>query len=302
MRYTLRQLQVFLAVAHSQNVTKAAEQLALSQSATSTALKELEQHFEIQLFDRIGKRLQLNSLGSQLRPKVESLLDQAKELEAGFYGKPLEGEISIGATLTIGNYLAVNLMNIYQQQYPQAQVKLQIANTQTIVNKLINFDIDVGLIEGEAVHPKLEVAHWRDDELIVFCSPENPLAKYRTVKDKALVLANWILREPGSGTRQGFDRVMHDLLKDINVAMELQHTEAIKRAVDLNMGIACLSKASLDDDFERGRFVPINIPERNFIRAFYLVYHKDKYQTALIKNWLKLCKADCSLNKRSSDL
>lgn len=289
MHYTLRQLQVFLAIAHYENVTKAADHLAMSQSACSGALKELEQQYNVQLFDRIGKRLQTNEQGNLLRPQAQALLERAEQLERHLKGHKDVGHIKLGATLTIGNYLAVGLITEFMQQSPGASASLQVANTQTVVQALLNFDIDIGLIEGEFHHPDLEVFSWRDDELVCFSSPNHSLAKQPSLNDEDLLAAQWILREQGSGTRQAFDRAMRGLTPKLQVLLELQHTEAIKRAVEAELGISCLSKISLADAFARGTLVPLNVPKRNFARTFYIALHKDKYRSAGIQQWLDIC-------------
>src|SRR3954468_894106 len=106
MRYTLRQLEVFLAVARVDSVSRAATPLAMSQSAASASLADLERQFDVRLFDRIGKRLQLGALGRSLRPRAEALLESARHLEQALGGQADVGRLRIGATLTIGNYLA----------------------------------------------------------------------------------------------------------------------------------------------------------------------------------------------------
>ncbi len=290
MRYTLRQLEVFLATAHFENVTRAAEQLAMSQSAASGALKDLEQQFDVLLFDRVGKRLQANEMGKLLRPRAEALLEQARELEQELIQHKEVGQLKLGATLTIGNYLAVSLVAQFMREIPGARITLEVANTASIARQILNFDLDIGLVEGELHHEELEVSHWRDDELIVFCSPQHPLATTGELSDEEIVTADWILREGGSGTRQAFDRAMHGLLPDLQVVLELQHTEAIKRAVEAGMGISCLSKIALVDAFKRGNLVPLAVPQRDFSRAFYFVLRKDKYRSAGINAWLKLCR------------
>lgn len=289
MHYTLRQLEVFLAVAHFENVTKAAEFLSMSQSACSGSLKELEQQYDVQLFDRIGKRLQTNEFGRLLRPKAEALLAMAHEFELDLKKHKKVGPIKLGATLTIGNYLAVNLIAEFMQQAPGTQVGLEVANTRSIAEKLLNFDIDVGMIEGEYQHHDLELIPWRKDELVCFCAPNHPLARKRILNDEDLLKAQWILREPGSGTRQTFNRAMHGLLPKLKVLLELQHTEAIKRAVESGLGIACLSQISLADAFKRGSLVPLLVPHRDFNRILYAVLHKQKYKSAGILKWLSLC-------------
>lgn len=289
MRYTLRQLQVFLATAHHESISQAAEALNMSQSAASSALKEIESQFDIQLFDRIGKRLQINELGQAIRPQAQSLLDQANDLELSLANHHSPSDLKVGATLTIGNYLAVPIMSAYKQQHPGAQVALEVSNTQTIAKQVANFELDIGLIEGELQHPSLQVTEWREDELCVFCSPKHPLAKKRKVSDKDLLAADWIVRERGSGTRQTFDRAMSGLLPELNIELELQHTEAIKRAVEAELGIGCLSKVTLKEAFKRGSLKEVKIPHRNFKRHFYFVLHKQKYISAGIEKWVTLC-------------
>ena len=290
MKYSFRQLEVFLAAAHFQNITRAAESLAMSQSAASSALKELESQFDIQLFDRVGKRLQLNELGRLYRPKAESLLAQATELEQAFSKHSEVGALKVGATLTIGNYLAVGVMAKYMNTPTRPKVSLEVANTSSIARRVRDFELDIGLIEGELQSPELEVIPWREDELTVFCSPSRPLARKQALTDEALRQAVWIMREPGSGTRQSFERGMHGLLPDLNILLELEHTEAIKRAVEADLGIGCLSKVVLADAFKRGSLVPLSVPDyRKFDRQFYFILHKQKYRSAGIARWMSLC-------------
>ncbi len=289
MRYTLRQLEVFLATARGENISRAAESLAMSQSAASGALRELEHQFGVSLFDRAGKRLKLNELGRVLLPKAQSLLEQAGELERLLAGNTEMGELKVGATLTIGNYLAVGIMARYMNEVPGVRVALEVGNTAHIAAQVLHFRLDIGLIEGELQHPDLEAMPWRDDELVVFCCPDHPLAKAGKLGEDELLAATWILREQGSGTRQTFDRAMHGLLPRLNILLELQHTEVIKRAVEAGLGIGCLSRVTLVEAFRRGSLVPLATPGRDFSRRFYAVLHKQKFRSRGIERWLELC-------------
>ncbi|WP_281648006.1 LysR substrate-binding domain-containing protein [Parendozoicomonas sp. Alg238-R29] len=294
MRYTLRQLEIFLAAAHTENISRAAEQLSMSQSAASGALKELEKQFSIELFERVGKRLKLSEMGHWVRPKAEALLAQATELESALQNQSSVGSLRVGATLTIGNYLATEMMVTFLELHPQAAdqgtISLDIANTEAIVRGVNNFEIDLGLIEGELHHPKLDITPWHNDELVVFCSPQHPLASKTELSDEDLVNNRWILREPGSGTRQTFDRTMHDLLPNLQIALELQQPEAIKRAVSAGLGIGCMSRISLTREFNENRLVCLPVQHRDLHRHFYVVIHKQKHRTRYIQSWLKLLK------------
>lgn len=290
MKFTLKQMQVFLAVAAHENVSHAANELAMSQSAASTALKQLEHRFEVSLFDRIGKRLQLNEQGQLIRPKVAALISQAIELENTLSLDAEVGDLKVGATLTIGNYLAIGIMAKFMQEHSDANVQLTVENTAAIVQKVKRFELDIGLIEGELQEPDLEAFYWREDELALFCSPDHPYAKKKKLSDQDLMAAQWVIREKGSGTRQAFDRAMTGILSNLDLRLELQHTEGIKRSVEAGLGIGCLSNITLAEAFKRGSLVPLYAPGRNWTRKFYFILHRQKFLSSGVESWMKYCR------------
>jgi DNA-binding transcriptional LysR family regulator len=291
MRYTLRQLEVFLAVARDESVSRAAESLYMSQSAVSGSLAELEKQFDVKLFDRVGKRLQLSERGRSLRPRAQAVLDHARDLERGLESPGELGRLRLGATLTIGDHLAVPLIARFLREHPGAHLTLTVANTEEIARRVTNFEIDVGLIEGELHHGELDVTPWRDDELVVFCAPAHAFAHKRALTDEHLRHAEWIVREPGSGTRQTFDRAMHGLVHELRIVLALQHTEAIKAAVSSGLGVGCISRLALADEIERGSLCACRVPHRDFRRRFFFVLHKQKYRSLAIERFLDLCRA-----------
>ena len=289
MRYTLRQLQVFLATARQGNLSRAAASLSMSQSAASGALRDLETQFDIQLFDRVGKRLKINELGRIIQPRAEAFLEQAQDLEQALSGADSPGRLHIGATLTIGNYLAVRMIAEFREAFPTAEVALTVANTHDIAEQVASYQLDLGLIEGELRHPDLEIIPWRNDQLVVFATPGHPFANLAAPGDEQLLNTPWVVRESGSGTRQTFDRAMTGILPELDISLELQHTEAIKRAVQAGLGLGCLSKICLQEDFQRGTLVPVNVPGRDFRRRFNIVMHREKFRSAGLTAWLDLC-------------
>lgn len=291
MKYTLRQLEIFVAIARTGSVSKAAEQVALSQSAASTALGELERQFDCQLFDRHGKLLVLNALGKSLLPAASSLLTQAEEIAYLLEGKAALGNLKLGATLTIGNYLAVLIVSEFMQHHTECHIDLQVKNTHSILQQLAGYELDLGLIEGSCHHPELIAEPWMDDELAVFCSPEHPLARSQSITIEDLVTATWILREQGSGTRETFDHAMRHHASGLKVRLELEHTEAIKRAVESGLGIGCISRLALRDAFRRGSLIEIKTPMLDLKRQFMMVWHKNRYQTPAITSFLDYCRS-----------
>ncbi|WP_282339737.1 MULTISPECIES: LysR family transcriptional regulator [Pseudomonas] len=290
MRFTLRQLQIFVAVAQHESVSRAAESLALSQSAASTALTELERQTDCQLFDRAGKRVSLNALGHQLLPQAMALINQAKAIENLLDGRSGFGSLAVGATLTIGNYLATLLIGSFMQRHPECRVKLQVQNTANVVQQVAHYELDLGLIEGDCRHPDIEVQPWVQDELVVFCAPGHPLAGRGRASLEELTAEAWILRESGSGTRLTFEQALRTHLAELNVRLELEHTEAIKRAVESGLGIGCISRLALRDAFRRGSLVALETPDLDLRRQFYFIWHRQKYQTAAMREFLEQCR------------
>ncbi len=291
MRFTLRQMAVFVAVARHENVSRAAGDVSLSQSATSTALAELERLYDTQLFDRFGRSLRLNERGQALLPQAVELLERAAAIDSVLEGRAGYGRLRIGATLTIGNYLATLIVAEFLRRHPESSVQLKVQNTASIIEQLSQHELDLGLVEGSCRHPDLVVEPWVADELVVFCSPGHPLAKQGSATIAELMEQPWIVRETGSGTRETLDRALHDHRANLQIRLELEHTEAIKRAVEYGLGIGCVSRLALLEAFRRRSLVPIATPELDLRRHFHFLWQRRKFQTAGMREFLGLCRS-----------
>ncbi|MEO8407351.1 MAG: LysR substrate-binding domain-containing protein, partial [Oxalobacteraceae bacterium] len=207
MRLTLRQLQIFLAVCDGGSTSAAAQAIALSQSAASAALNELEQLLDTRLFDRVGKRLLLNDNGRLLAPQARQMLDAALTIERQFARADAGSAVGlhIGASTTIGTYLLPRILASFCSRQTPAIPRVMIANTADVAAAVASFAVDVGLIEGPCHEPELQVEPWLSDELIVVCAPHYRLAGAEVLGKVTLAMlreAAWLLREPGSGTRE----------------------------------------------------------------------------------------------------
>jgi len=289
MKVTLRQIEVFAAIARAENVSRAAVLLNMSQSAASTALLELERHFDCPLFDRVGKSLRLNGSGRGLLPQAEDMLARSSEIEGFLAGGKL-APVAVGATLTIGNYLATLVVVEYLRKNPGSRVDLSVCNTQQVIERLRRFELDIGLIEGEASDSDLIFEPWLDDELVVFCAPSHPLATPGLAGPTALSAQKWIVREPGSGTRALFDRALRSVGVDADVCLQLEHTEAIKRAVETGLGVGCLSRLSLREALRRGSLVEIKTPELALRRSFQFVRQRQRHVSTATRMFIAECR------------
>lgn len=292
MRITLKQLDVFCAVAREGSVTRAAAWLNLTQSATSMALSDLETQLGEKLFDRVGRRLQLNELGARLLPLAQETVARACEIEDIANGdQPGAGRLRIGASLTIGNYLMPQLIGDYMQAHPDAEISLDVGNTRHVIEAVRQFSCDIGFIEGFCHEPDIEMLPWLDDELVIFAGPSHPLARQAEVSARDLADAQWILREPGSGTREVFDNAVAGKLPGLKVRLELGHTEAMRRAVETGMGIGCASRLTLQESLAQGRIKVLAAPFLDLQRSLFILRHRSKYQTRGMQAFIAACQA-----------
>jgi len=286
MRISLRQLEIFVAITKADTLSQAGEQLHLSQSALSMGLMNLEQQLGGKLFDRQGKQLRLTGVGQLLLPKASNILAQVSELESVMLQNQPQGQLTIGASTTIANYLLPVLIAEYMTLHAASKIDLRVHNTEGVVQEVLKFNIDMGIIEGSCNHPDIEMKPWRHDELVVITSPNHPLALKSNLSLTDLQNAKWILREPGSGTREIFEQAMGQRLP---LFLEFGHTEAIKRAVEAGLGVSCLPKLAVEQALKAKHLVALATPFLNLTRNLYLLVHKDKYQTQLLQAFMDYC-------------
>ena len=298
MRITLRQLSVFTAVADAGSTTAGAGRVALSQSAASAALNELESVLGARLFDRVGTRLVLNDTGRGLLPQARAVLDGAAGIEREFGLGAAPGDagapslLRVGASTTIGNYLLPTLVARWQRAQPGAHVDVEIANTAAIAAAVARMEVDVGLIEGPSHEPELVAQAWREEELAIVCAPSHPLLHgdpARRLNVAALRQATWLLREPGSGTREAVQQALQPHLHDLREGLHFGGTEAIKQAAVEGLGFTCLSSSAVQDLVSLGRLVRVRTTLPRLARRLWLVHHRRKQFSRSLAAFIDFC-------------
>ena len=294
MHVTLRQLQIFRAIALSGSTTAAAQSVPLSQSAASAALNELERILNARLFDRVGKRLLLNDKGRALLPTALAVLDGARNLETAFLSadRTTLVDLHLFASTTIGNYILPRLLARFRDRVPAAQLQLQIGNTRDVVTAVREFAADLGFIEGPCHASDIAVVPWLEDELIIVASPMHPLAKAAKrgkLTAKQLGQACWLLREPGSGTREAVEQALLPHLVNIRSTMTLGSSEAIKNSVAEGLGVSCLSRYVLQDLAAANRLSVLRTRLPRLARRLTIIHHQRKLLSDSLRGFVAHC-------------
>lgn len=288
MKVTLRQLEVFAAVASHGQVTRAADAVALSQAAASMALADLERQLDGRLFDRVGRQLLLNEQGRRLLPRALEILDRVRDLESAARSGGSAFDLKLGASLTIGNHLLPGLLAGMQQRHPGSRLGLALHNTAQVVAELLAFRIDLGFVEGPVQEAAIRRLPWHQDRLVVFAGPGHPLAG-RVVTQAELAGAGWVLRERGSGTREVFERAMANATLSPRLALELEQPEAIRQCVRRGLGLGCLSRLELQESFDQGSLLPVYTPFLDLGREFLILVHRERHLSQGLLALLALC-------------
>ena len=289
LRFTLRQLEVFTALARTGSTRAAADRVARSQSAASTALAALESALGTALFDRVGRRLVLNEQGRALLPAAVQLLDDAARLEASFTD-PLPTPLRMAASFTIGEYLLPGLVAAWRQGHPHQPVRLEIGNTSDVARAVAAFDVDLGFVEGPVDHAALRVRRWRSDELVVIAAPGDPLAR-GMVGVRQLAKAAWVLRERGSGTREAAERWLASRVVPLHIELELGSSEAVKRVVAGGLGLGCLSRLAVADAIAAGQLAEVRSTLPRASRDLAIVVHRERRLGSNAQAFMEHCLA-----------
>ena len=298
MSFSDTRLRVFHAVAKHLSFTRAAEELNLTQPAITFQIRQLEDHFDTRLFDRHHNRISLTAVGVVVFEHAARLLELYHETEKRVHEMTgvTCGFIKLGASTTIGEYLLPAILSGYHELFPDVRVRMTVHNTSTVVRKLEDATIDLGMVEGPVNNNNLTVAHCMDDELLVILAPHNPLAEWEEIPLHRLVEAPFISREEGSGTRA----VVVELLaatefpyERFNMVLELGSTEAVKCAAESNVGFGIVSTAALRKESRLQTLVSRRIQGIKLIRQLNFVYARQKFRSKAVEEFLQFASGRC---------
>ena len=281
----LNHLALFHAVAEEGSMSRGAERLFISQPAVSKQIKTLETTLGTLLFDRLPQGLKLTATGEVLAGYARRLF--AVEAEAEQALKEMQGlsrgRLTLGASLTIGDYLLPSVLGAFHRQYPDIEIQLEIANTHVIQQKVSENLLDIGLTEGFADEPHLDAAVFGSDEIIAIVPPGHPLLGQMTVTAARFCAEPLLLREPGSGTREVVERALSRLGIAVTPTLSLGSTEAIKRSVAAGLGVALVSRLAVAVEVESGLLRSLPLSDLSLVRPLHLVRLRGKSQSHAVR-------------------
>lgn len=280
---TLDQLRIFVAVAERGHMTRAAESLGMTQSAVSAAISALEGRYEAQLFNRVGRGIELTDIGRRFLPEARSVLDRASAARATLedLSTRTRGSLSIAASQTISTYWLPRRLTAFHAAYPDVRLHVSIGNTRHVETAVAEGTADLGLVEGATRHPALSRRRVDFDRLVLVVSSAHPQLPMLGPRKVDLAAVSWVIREEGSGTRDVLEALARQeglTLNDLRIFLVLPGNEAVREAVEAGAGATIISEHVVARDLAAGvlKSIDIELPRREFA----LLRHKDRFQSA----------------------
>jgi LysR family transcriptional regulator, transcriptional activator of the cysJI operon len=284
----LNQLWVFYHVAKRKSFSLAAGVLCLSQPSVSNQVKLLEDACGLKLFERFGRSIELTSTGEILYSYAERIFNLVKEADSVIEEiKGLKaGGIKISASPTLGAYYLPEIIDHFRKKYPRIEIQMDVGYTQNIVESILDFKSDLGLIGRSVSHPNIVVAPLWEEELVIIVPPDHPFARRRIIRVSQLQDQPFIMSEKGSGVRAITEELFSGKGPSPKVVMELGENEAIKRAVASGLGITLIPLTVAKRELDAGMLRAVRLSGARIMRQFSVIRHKDKYLSHLIRAFL----------------
>ncbi len=273
------QLKIFYAVVQRQSFTAAAADLQLTQPAVSIQIKALEKNLGILLLERGGSKLRLTQAGEALYRCAVSILHAKDEAERaiGELSAATKGKLILGANTTGGMYVLPRIVRAFKERYPETEIIFQIESTEWIYERILQNVLDMGLVGGPTGDRRFGIEPICLDHVVLIVSPSHPFARLPKVSLKELGAQPCILPLQGSRTRQLVERKLKEAGVTLHVTMQLPGTEAVKKAVEANLGIAFVSQYAVERECSSGDLKIVSIERFELTRHMELIYRKQKY-------------------------
>lgn len=277
LHITLHQLKIFESVARLLNFTHAAEELHLTQPAVSIQIKRLEEMVTLPLFEQIGKRIHLTEAGKELFHYSRSITQQLVDMELAIDElKGLErGKLSISVVST-ANYFVPNLLAKFCQRYPGITISLHVSNRENVLRQLADNMMDLAIMGQPPEGLDITSESFMKNPLVIVAPPNHPLCKQKQIPVKQLEQEIFLVREPGSGTRNAMERFFAREKVNIRKGMEADTAEAIKQAIQAGMGLGIMSLHTIRLELEAKRLKILDIQGFPIMRHWNVVHQKNK--------------------------
>ena len=286
---TLRHLKIFVTVYQEGSVTKAAKKLYIAQPSVSFAIKEMEDHYQTPLFERLSRKLYVTPFGETIYTYALRILNLYDEMDAHFESFLTQKTIRIGCGTAIGSFYMPQIVRKFCQEHTDAQIYITVNNASVIETMVDDNSLDFAMMEGTTQPHNLSQELLQFNPIVAICNNEHPLAEREEVTAEDLAREHLLLREKNSPTRQSVDTFFYNHNLTVTPFWESMDAAALINAVNCNLGIAFIPSNHLLA-FDKKQISVLNVKDFHANRFVNLLYHKDKVLTPLMTEFIQFCR------------
>lgn len=287
---TLRNLEIFIEVYRNESITKASERLNMTQPAVTRAIKDVEQYYDVLLFERYKRHLFKTKAADQLYSRAVHIIESLNMLDKELLNWDDTGKVKIGASITLGNIILPDLIQEFKKIKPKLDIRVKITNGLQLKKDLYDNTLDLALIEGSSYDEQLITIPFRKDHLVLVLGKDNPLCQNENITLKEIFKEKLILREQGSAGRTLADTIfsIHGMV--IEPTWESTSTQAIIKAVSCNLGVSILPEDLVKTDRNSSKVMIKEISDADFSRENHIVFHKNKHLSPAMQLFINICR------------
>ncbi|MCG8529019.1 MAG: LysR family transcriptional regulator [Opitutales bacterium] len=289
----IENFKIFADLVQSKSFSQAAKINGITQSAVSQQLRAMENHFKILIVDRSQKQFKLTNEGKKLHEAAKEILNLYERLDCELQEmkKVISGNIRVSTIYSVGLHELPPYMKKFIQKFPTVNVHLEYRRSNLVYDDVLHNVVDLGIIAYPAKNRELEYIPFLEDELVVICSPEHSLASGESVRLDELANHQYIGFDNDIPTRKATDQIFRDAKINILPVMEFDNIETVKRAVEINAGVAIVPKGTVKQETEKGLLVAREFKEKRFLRPIYIIHRKGRVLTPAMEKFISLLKS-----------
>jgi DNA-binding transcriptional LysR family regulator len=289
----IENFKIFADLVQSKSFSQAAKINGITQSAVSQQLRAMENHFKILIVDRSQKQFKLTNEGKKLHEAAKEILNLYERLDCELQEmkKVISGNIRVSTIYSVGLHELPPFMKRFIKKFPTVNVHLEYRRSNLVYDDVLHNVVDLGIIAYPAKNRELEYIPFLEDELVLISSPEHELAKEATVDLSKLENHSYIGFDNDIPTRKATDQIFRDAKVNILPVMEFDNIETVKRAVEINAGVAIVPRGTVKQEIDKGLLVAKQFTEQRFLRPIYIIHRKGRVLTPAMEKFISLLTA-----------
>jgi DNA-binding transcriptional LysR family regulator len=289
----IENFKIFADLVQSKSFSQAAKINGITQSAVSQQLRAMENHFKILIVDRSQKQFKLTNEGKKLHEAAKEILNLYERLDCELQEmkKVISGNIRVSTIYSVGLHELPPFMKNFIREFPTVNVHLEYRRSNLVYDDVLHNVVDLGIIAYPAKNRELEYIPFLEDELVLIASPEHELAKQETVDLAQLENHSYIGFDNDIPTRKATDQIFRDAKVSILPVMEFDNIETVKRAVEINAGVAIVPRGTVKQEADKGLLVAKQFSEQKFLRPIYIIHRKGRVLTPAMEKFISLLTA-----------